>query len=202
MVSLLVGLTGSMGSGKTVVAEMFRKLGAHILDADAICRDLVKPDEPAWHEIVDFFGKEVLLPDETLNRPGLAKIVFDDPGKKKALEKILHPRVIAEEQKAYEGIRKKRADALVVLDAALLIESGNYEKMDKVVVVSCTEEEQIRRLLEQGRHSRQDIEKRLRTQMSIDDKIKYADYIIHNSGTLDELETRVESVFGELKKIA
>lgn len=200
--SLLVGLTGGMGSGKTVVAGIFRELGAHILDADAICRDLVKPDEPAWHEIVDFFGREVLLPNETLDRPGLAKIVFDDPGKKKALEKILHPRVIAEEQKAYEGIRKKRADALVVLDAALLIESGNYRKMDRVVVVRCTEEEQIHRLLKQGRHSRQDIEKRLRNQMGIDDKIKYADYVIHNGGTLDELETRVESVFGELKKIA
>ncbi|MFQ5715994.1 MAG: dephospho-CoA kinase [Nitrospinales bacterium] len=200
--SLLVGLTGGMGSGKTLAASMFRNLGAHILDADAICRDLVKPREPAWSEIVEFFGKEILTADETLDRARLGKIVFDDPGKKKVLESILHPRVFLEERRVYANIRKKQADALVIIDAALLIESGNYKNMDKVVVMSCGEKEQLRRTLKKGLLSPENIAKRLRAQMSNDDKIKYADYVIRNEGSVDNLRIQVESVFQKLKNLA
>ncbi|MFQ5673321.1 MAG: dephospho-CoA kinase [Nitrospinales bacterium] len=197
--SLLVGLTGSMGSGKTRAANLFRKLGAHILDADAVCRALVKPGEPAWREIVERFGNKILLADDTLNRAELAKIVFAEPDKKAALENILHPRVFREEEKFYDNIRHRQPDALVIIDAALLIESGNYKKMDKVVVMSCAKDEQIRRLLARGSWSREDIEKRLSRQMKVEDKIKLADYVIHNDGSLEDLETQVESVFHELK---
>lgn len=199
---LLVGLTGGMGSGKTLAAGMFRSLGAHILDADVICRDLVKPREPAWSEIVEFFGKEILAADETLDRARLGKIVFDDPGKKKVLENILHPRVFLEERSVYANIRKKQADALVIIDAALLIESGNYKNMDRVVVMSCGEKEQLRRALKKGLLSPENIAKRLRAQMSNNDKIKYADYVIRNEGSMDNLRIQVESVFQKLKNLA
>jgi len=201
-VSLLVGLTGSMGSGKTRAASLFRQLGAYTLDADAVCLALVKPREPAWREIVERFGNEILQADETLNRTELAKIVFTDPAKKRALESILHPRVFMEEQKFYNDIRSRQPDALVIIDAALLIESGNHKEMDKVIVVSCGQDEQIRRLLARGGWSREDIEKRLRSQMKVEDKIKLADYVIHNDGSLENLATQVESVFHELKNFA
>ena len=99
--ALLVGLTGVMGSGKSIAAEMLRELGAHIIDADEICRSLIEPEKQAWREIVQLFGDEILLPDQTLNRKKLADIVFNDSEKKMALEGILHPKVFAEEQQKY-----------------------------------------------------------------------------------------------------
>ena len=200
--SLLAGLTGSMGSGKTRAASLFRQLGAYTLDADAVCQALVKPRQPAWREIVERFGNEILQADETLNRAELAKIIFTDSGKKKALESILHPKVFMEEQKFYNDIRNRQPDALVIIDAALLIESGNHKKMDKVIVVSCRRDEQIRRLLARGIWNREDIEKRLRNQMKVEDKIKLADYVIPNDGSLEDLATQVELVFHELKSFA
>ena len=196
--SLLLGLTGSMGAGKTQTASLFQELGAYILDADAICRVLVKPGKPALNKIAEYFGNDILMMDGTLNRDKMAKIVFSDPIKKKVLEKILHPKVFEEEQRVYKNIRAKQPNALVVIDAALLIESGNYKKMDKILVVTCKKEKQIQRLSKLGTWSRKDIEERILSQMAAEDKIKYADYVIHNDGTLIDLKNQVNSVFQEL----
>lgn len=200
--SLLVGVTGSMGAGKSMVAKMLRELGAHIIDADKICHDLVQPGKPALQEIVESFGEEILQADRSLNRSKLAKIVFADPGKKKVLEQILHPKVFVEEQKLYAEIRASDSKAVVVIDAALLIESGNYRNMDKVVLVRCDEETQIQRLLKRNIWSREEIIKRLQNQMSAEEKIKVTDYLVPNDTSVADLEKHVKTLYAELKAVA
>ncbi len=200
--ALLLGLTGGMGSGKTTVARLFKELGAHVLDADVISRSLVEPEQPAWQEIIDLLGKGVLRDDQTLDRGKIADIVFSDPEKKRALEAILHPRVMAEEQVLYQKIAEKEPGALVVVDAALLIESGNYRKVDKVIVIACDEATQIQRILAGNTFSREDAGRRLRQQMPLEEKIKFADYVIHNNSGLPELKKKVVELFSQLKEMA
>lgn len=200
--ALLAGLTGSMGSGKTTVAKLFQALGAYVLDADEICRSLVEPGKPAWREIVDLLGKEILMDDQTLDRRKIAGIVFNDPEKKKALEDILHPRVFEEEQAEYGNILKDHPGALVIIDAALLIESENYRKVDKVIVIACDEETQLDRIIAKNMFSREDAQRRLQQQMPLEDKLKFADYVIRNDSGLSELKDEVESLSQQLKQLA
>lgn len=200
--SILVGLTGSMGSGKTLAASRFKELGAYILDADSICRDLVQPSKAAWKEIVDHFGSEILLPDRSLDRKKLARIVFENPEQKSALERILHPKVIEEEDRKYREIKAGDLKAVVIIEAALLIESGNYKKTDKVVLIECDHETQIQRLMGAGSWTREEIEKRIRHQMPVEEKVRFADYVLKNHGTVDQFSAQVRSLFQELSQLA
>ena len=197
--ALLIGLTGGIGSGKSTVAGLFQKLGGHVIDADQICRELVEPGQPAWKEVVQLFGEGILKEDQTLDRAQMAGIVFNDPEKKQALEAILHPRVFEAEQARYEQIRKNEPKALVFLDAALLIESGNYRKADRVLVVDCGRETRIQRTLAKGLWTREDIEQRLDSQMSLEEKKQFADMVIHNNSDLAHLSEQVNAVFNQLK---
>ena len=200
--ALLAGLTGGMGSGKTTVGELFKSLGAYVLDADVICRSLVEPGKPAWQEIVDLLGDGIIKDDQMLDRRKIADIVFKDLEKKEGLEDILHPRVIEEEQAIYKGIVKDDPDALVIIDAALLIESGNYRKVDKVIVIACDEETQLERVMAKNMFSREDAQRRLQQQMPLEEKIKFADYVLHNDSGLSDLKEKVEALFHQLKQLA
>jgi dephospho-CoA kinase len=200
-VALLAGLTGGMGSGKTTVGKLFKALGAYVLDADEICRSLVEPGKPAWREIVDLLGNGILRDDQTLDRRKIADVVFNDPEKKKALEAILHPRVMEEEQTLYTDILEGDPGALVIIDAALLIESENYRKVDKVIVIACDEETQLRRIMAKNMFSREDAQRRLQQQMPLKEKIKFADYVLHNDSELSELKKKVEALFHQLKQL-
>jgi len=191
-----------MGSGKTTVAKLFKELGAYVLDADEICRSLVEPGKPAWKEVVKLLGKDILRYDQTLDRRKIADIVFHDPEKKKALEVILHPRVMAEEQAIYKNILKDHPGALVLIDAALLIESGNYRKVHKVIVIACDEETQLQRIMAKNVFSREDAQRRLQQQMPLKEKINFADYVIRNDSGLSELKEKVETLFHQLKQLA
>jgi dephospho-CoA kinase len=201
-VALLAGLTGGMGSGKTTVGKLFKALGAHVLDADEICRSLVEPGKPAWQETVDLLGNGILKDDQTLDRRKIADIVFNDPEKKKALEAILHPRVMEEEHAIYKDIQKSDPGALIIIDAALLIESENYRKVDKVIVIACDEKIQLHRIMAKNTFSREDAERRLQQQMPLEEKIKFADYVLRNDSGLSELEEKVEILFHQLKQLA
>jgi len=201
-VALLVGLTGGMGSGKTTVSKIFRELGAHVLDADEICRSLVKPGQPAWQEIVNLLGPGILREDQSLDRRKTADLVFNDPEKKQDLEAILHPRVMDEERALYNEILKTEPNALVIIDAALLIESGNYRKVDKVIVIACDEEVQVQRVTAQRGFAREDALRRMRLQMTLAEKIKFADFVIHNDAGLPELREKIETLFHQLKSMA
>lgn len=200
--SLLVGLTGGMGSGKTLAASFFKELGAHIIDADVVCRELVRPGQPAWLEIKEDFGEEILSADQTIDRAKLAEIVFNDKSNKEALEKILHPRVFDEEQRVYQEIRNNEPDAVVVIDAALLIESGNFERMDRVIVVRCDEETQIRRVMDRSSLSREDVQKRIRGQMSLEEKVRKADYVLENNFSIEDFRSESRKLFLQLKAAA
>ena len=200
--ALLAGLTGSMGSGKSLAAEMLKELGAHIIDADEICRSLVEPGKPAWSEVTKLFGEKVLREDGALDRNKIAAIIFNDPGKRKAMENILHPKVFSEEQRIFESIRKREKDALVIVNAPLLIESGNYKKMDKVAVIFCDEEIQVRRIVERGVFSSEDARKRIKSQIGLKEKLKIADYILENDGDREELYKNVQTICKEIEDLA
>ena len=196
--SLLVGLTGGMGTGKTLVASIFKELGAHILDADLICRKLVEPGQPALKEISECFGDNILDQSRNLDRKKLAQIIFNDPDKKKDLENILHPKVFAFEKDKYNNICKINPSALVIIDAALLIESGNYKNMDKVVVVNTDEKNQVERILARGGLRKDEIVSRINNQMPNKEKKRYAHFILDNSSDKFQLRTQVECLYAKL----
>ena len=200
--SILIGLTGNIGSGKSLAASYFKELGAYIIDADLISRQLVAPHQPAWKEIVDKFGDEYLNPDKTLNRSKLAVEVFQNHKKRHVLEVILHHRVIAEEKKIYSDHQKINSEAVVIIDSALLIESQNYKNVAKVIIVQSTQELQIQRVINRDGESRASIKNRLETQMSLEEKLNYADYVIDNTRGRDLLKSQVHRLYSEFKGLA
>ena len=200
--SLLVGLTGGIGSGKSLAASFFKELGAHIIDADQLSRDLVHPGQTALKEIVNYFGKNILDPTGNLDRRKLAKIVFQDPGKKSILEGILHPKIFKKEQEVFLKICTKDPFAIVIIDAALLIESGNYKHVNKVIVVRSSEESQIQRILSRNAVSFDEAVARIKNQMSLEEKIKYADFILDNNMQQEDLKHKVQELFPQLLNIS
>ena len=198
--SLLVGLTGGIGSGKSLAANYFKKQGAHIINADNLSRDLVRPGKPALKEIVGVFGKFVLSSDGSLNREELARIIFQDIAKKTALEEILHPKIFAKEQEKYLSITINDPSAIVIIDAALLIESGNFESVDKVIVIQATEEQQLQRILARCSLTHDQAVTRIKNQMSLADKNKYADFTLDNQSQPKDLMKKVEVLYKILLK--
>ena len=189
--SILIGLTGNIGSGKSLAASYFKELGAYIIDADLISRELVFPHQPAWEEIVDKFGNEYFNPDKTLNRSKLAVDVFQSDKKRHALEVILHHRVIAEEKKIYSDHQKIDPEAIVIIDSALLIESQNYKNVAKVIIVQSTQELQFQRVMNRDGLSRASAKNRLKSQMSLEEKLNYAYYVLDNTMGRDLLKSQV-----------
>ncbi len=200
--SLLVGLTGGIGSGKSLAASFFKELGAHIIDADQLSRDLVHPGQTALKEIVNYFGKNILDPTGNLDRRKLAKIVFQDPGKKSILEGILHPKIFKKEQEVFIEICAKDPFAIVIIDAALLIESGNYKHVNKVIVVRSSEESQIQRILSRNAVSFDEAVARIKNQMSLEEKYKYADFILDNNMQQEDLLQKVQELYPKLLSIS
>src|SRR5512135_1595909 len=132
---LIVGLTGGIASGKSLVAKVFQDLGAHIIDADKIVHELLEPGQQAWEEVVKYFGPEIVFPDKTIDRRKLGAIVFNDAEKRAWLNQCLHPKVFAVYTARVKHLCARALDAIIVLDAALLIETGYHKKMDRIVVV-------------------------------------------------------------------
>ena len=200
--SILIGLPGNIGSGKTLAESYYQELGGYIIDADLISRQLVVPHQPAWEEIVDKFGNEYLNPDKTLNRSKLAVEVFQSDKKRHALEVILHHRVIAEENKIYLDQQKIDPEAVVIIDSALLIESQNYKNVAKVIIVQSTQELQIQRVMNRDGESRALVENRLKSQISLEEKLNYADYVLDNTNGRDLLKSQVHRLYTEFKNLA
>ena len=196
---LIVGLTGGIASGKSTIADMFKGEGAYIIDIDMISRDVVKPGKPAWQDVVHIFGKEVLNEDQTLNRKKVGDIVFSDAEKRKKLEEIIHPKITAENLMKVNEIAKKDKQAIVIIDIPLLIETDKQDAVDKVVLVYTSPQGQIERLVKRDGLTLEDAHKRLTSQMSIENKKKYAHYIINNEGPLEEIQKKVKEIFRELK---
>lgn len=190
-----VGLTGGVASGKSTVAEMLRELGAIVIDADQLARDVVAQGTPGLAAVVDEFGPEVLTEEGDLDRPKVAQIVFNDEQARRRLEAIVHPLVFAEivrlEEEAPEG-------ALVVHDIPLLAESGRADTFDAVVVVDVPAETQLERMLGDRGWTREDAEARIAAQASREQRRAIATHVIDNDGTLDDLSRQVREVFEQL----
>ncbi|MBI3585245.1 MAG: dephospho-CoA kinase [Nitrospinae bacterium] len=197
---LLIGLTGGIATGKSLVSEILKELGAYIIDADKIAREVVEPERPAWLEIVEFFGKDIINKDKTINRKRLGEIIFNDPVKKRKLEEIVHPRVIEEENRMVKEYLKIKPDGIVIIDAALLIEAGSHKRVDKLIVVYADKETQTKRLMERDGLSRRDAEKRIASQMPLDKKVEMADFVIDNSKDIEGTRRQTIDIFNKLRK--
>jgi len=196
---LLVGLTGGIAAGKSLVSEILRGLGAYIIDADKIARQVVEPEKPAWFEIVKFFGRDIINKDKTINRKRLGEIIFNDPVKKRKLEEIVHPKVIEEENRLVKEYGRKNPNGIVIIDAALLIEAGSHKRVDKLIVVYADKETQFKRLSERDGLSRADAEKRTASQLPLDKKVKMADFVIDNSKGIEETQRQTIDIFNKLR---
>ncbi len=200
---IFAGLTGGIATGKSVVSKMFRHLGAFIIDADVIAREIVKPGLPAWKAIAEAFGSEVLLPDGTINRSMLGTIIFQDSAKRSILNSIMHPGILKEAARLRKKIGGEHPFAVVIFDAALLIESGAYEMVDLVILVYVNEELQINRLMNRDGLTREDAVERIITQMPVAEKKSYADYIIDTSSSQRiDIEKQVRYIFEILKTLS
>jgi dephospho-CoA kinase len=195
---LLVGLTGGIATGKSTVSALLRQLGCEIIDADLLAREVVEPGQPAWTTIVAEFGQDVLTGDGTLDRKKLGAIVFADPERRRRLEAITHPAIRERFQARLDELAEKGFTGIVIFDAAVMIESGNYKNMDRLVVVVTDEPTQMSRL--QGRDGTDDAEgrRKIASQMPLSEKAKLADYVIDNSGDRHETAEQVRRVFAAL----
>jgi dephospho-CoA kinase len=194
----LVGLTGGIASGKSTVAAMLRRLGASIINADELAREVVQPEQDAWKEIVKAFGPGILQEDQTLDRRKLRKIVFDDPEARKRLEGIIHPRVRA---LAERRIRELAAagSPVIVYEVPLLFEAQIHLWLRPVILVACDSATQKKRLAERDHLTELEAQRHLDAQMSLEEKRKLADYVLENDGNLDELERQVRAVWQRIQ---
>ena len=199
---LLVGLTGGIGSGKSQVAQIFKQLGAYLIDADELAREAVQPDRPVLQRIVDAFGPDILNPDGTLDRAKLGRIVFADPEKREGLNSIVHPYVFMEEERRRKEISQKDPKAIVLFDAALLIETGSYQLMDKVILVAIDRRKQIGRIMKRDGLTREEAVRRIGAQMPQAKKKSKADYIIDGGQPLKTMEDQVRKIYQELAALA
>lgn len=195
---MIVGLTGSIATGKSTVSKMFAERGAIIVDADKIVRQVQAPQQAAWLDIVKEFGEEILLPNGELDRAKLGSIVFNNEEKRKRLNEIVHPRVREERDHLTQSALASNPDAIVIWDIPLLIETGIYKEVEKTIVVYVDPETQLRRLLERDELTEEAARSRIAAQMSIEDKKSYADYVIDNQGTIEETAAQVEAIWQQL----
>ncbi len=202
---LHVGLTGGIACGKSTVAAMMRELGCVVIEADPLAHRLIEPGQPAYEEIINEFGRQICDADGRIDRAKLAAIVFTDRAKLELLNRMVHPRMIEELDRQLAELARTQPQAVVVVEAALLIESGLHKRLDRLVVVWCKAEQQIERLvnLRSGRGmTREQAERRIASQMPLEEKRRLADYEIDCSGSLEETRRQVEHVVAELKQLA
>ncbi|MCS6874839.1 MAG: dephospho-CoA kinase [Pyrinomonadaceae bacterium] len=197
---LKVGLTGSIAVGKSYVCQVFKNLGALVLDADETAREVVKPYTEGWHKIVEAFGKDILQEDGSINRAKLGEIVFSDEKKRALLNSITHPLIIKAQNEWLRNCEISDPNAIAIIDAALMIESGSYKRFDKLIVVWCKPEIQLQRLMQRNKLSKQEALKRISTQMSQEEKKKYADFLIDTSDGFESTHKQVVQVFQKLKE--
>jgi dephospho-CoA kinase len=203
---LKAGLTGGIASGKSAVGEMFVKLGARLIRADEIAHGLMQPGQAVYDEVVRSFGREILNPDGSINRPRLASLAFGTPGgttRVAELNSIVHPAVVKREDEWMEEIGRRDPAAIAIVEAALILEAGVADRFDRLIVVTCSPEQRVQRFASRlgisEEAARAEVTRRMAAQIADDEKIKAADFVIDNSGSLDATEQQVRQVFATLK---
>lgn len=196
---MIIGLTGNIGSGKSTVSRRLAELGAEVIDTDQVARDVVAPDTPGLEKIVREFGPGVLGSSGELDRAGMASFVFNNPGARARLEAIIHPEVIrVVALKISDYLEGRGITLLLVVEAPLLIEAGMHGMMDEIWVVTVSPEEQVKRVMARSGLSREDVLNRIKAQMPQEEKLKYADRVIDNSGNIEETIRQVDTLWAQI----
>jgi dephospho-CoA kinase len=202
---LRVGLTGGVACGKSTVAKMFADLGAQIVDADTIAHELYRPGQEVLQQLVKHFGAEILKPDGELDRAKLATLVFDG-GRVEELNKIVHPAVIRQQDQWMRSLGEKDPYAVAIVEAALIREAGVKDRFDRIMVVTCKPAQKVARFAQRTGTSadaaRADVERRNKAQMPDEEKARRADFVIDNSGSVEETRHQVQRIYSELKVLA
>jgi len=199
---LKVGLTGGIASGKSLVSGVFKDLGAHIIDADRIVHDLLESDQQTSNEILKYFGNDILRENKSIDRRKLGDIVFNDVEKRIWLNSCLHPKVFSVYNAQIRLLCNRQSDCIVVLDAALLIETQFHHRMDRVIVVYAELEQQVERLIARDNFTRVQALIRISSQMPLSEKRGHADFVIDNTGTRESTEKQARHIFDKLKEEA
>ncbi len=194
----IIGLTGNIACGKSTVAAIFKELGATLIDADKVARDIVGKDKPALGKIINHFGNEILNKDGTLNREKLGSKVFNDKNQRQILNDITHPEIFKEINNLIEKYRSE-GQKIVIIEAALIVEREKLIKIiDKLIVVSTSKDIQIKRLKDRDGFSKEQAILRINSQIPIEEKIKHADYVIHNDSDISNIKNPVETIWKDL----
>jgi dephospho-CoA kinase len=204
---LKVGLTGGIAVGKSVVGEMFVARGAHLVQADRIAHSLMQPGESVYNEVVRHFGREILNSDGSVNRAKLAEVAFGTAGGNSTrvaeLNRIVHPAVIRSQDEWMDAVGHQDPGAVAIVEAALILEAGAAKRFDRLVVVTCSEDQRVSRFAARQKmdleSARKEVERRMAAQLPDAEKIKAADHVIDNSGSLDRTREQVASVYAELQ---
>ena len=206
---LKVGLTGGIASGKSVVGEILVALGAHLVQADHIAHSLMEPGEPVYNEVVRHFGREILNSDGSVNRGRLAEVAFGPPGSDLGsprvadLNRIVHPAVIRSQEEWMHAVSLQDPHGVAVVEAALLIEAGAAKRFDRLMVVTCDMEQRAERFARRQKvdlqTARAEVVRRMAAQLPDEEKIKLADYVIDNSGSLAQTREQVQQVWQKLR---
>jgi dephospho-CoA kinase len=206
---LKVGLTGGIAAGKSAAGEMFRQRGAHVIQADEVSHQLMQPGEPVYREVVAHFGAGILDSDGNVNRARLAELAFGSAAQASRvdeLNRIVHPAVIQRQEEWMTQVAAEDSHAVAIAEAALILEAGMTKYLDRLVVVTCRPEQRIERWARRFKvdleTASREVTRRLAVQLPDEEKIKVADYVIDNSGTLDQTRQQVEKIYAELKKEA
>jgi dephospho-CoA kinase len=195
---LLAGLTGGLASGKSAVSRQLAGLGCRLIDADLLAREVVAPGSPAWQAVVAAFGRDVLRPDGELDRKRLGALVFADPARRRALEAITHPAILARRAAILVDWAAEGFAGVVVLDIPLLIEVGAAASVDRVILVYAPRAVQLERLIARDGFAPAEAERRLASQLPLADKVRHADFVVDNAGTPEETAGQVRAVHAAL----
>src|SRR5437763_5754227 len=199
---LKVGLTGSIAVGKSFALGGFSELGCYVIDADAVARQVVLPGTAGLKAVIEAFGEKVLKSDGSLDRVKLGEIVFADEARRQQLNSILHPFIIAMQDAQLRDWEQQDSNGIAVVDAALMIESGGYQRFDKLIVVHCRPEVQLQRLMRREQITRAEAAQRIAAQMPQTEKMSYADYLIDTSDGFDAARTQTVAVYKKLRALA
>jgi len=198
---LSVGLTGGLASGKSFVGRALADLGCLLIRADDLGRDVQEPGGEAFADIVKEYGRGILAPDGSIDRRRLAAEVFHDPERLKRLNALVHPPVRARERRMREEFAREHPNGIAVTEAAILIETGSYREYDKLIVAICRPEQQIERAMARDHLTREEVLDRMRRQMPLEEKRKYADYVIDTSGNKEDTLAQARAVYDSLRSM-
>ena len=199
---LKVGLTGGYASGKSFVAHELERLGCHLIYADELGHQALLPSGEAYVPVVQAFGSEILSPDGSIDRKKLAATVFDSPELLNQLSGFVHPAVFRLEQRLVDGFESQDPNGVVIIEAAILIETGRYTAFDRLILTACDEVTQIARGIKRDHLTREEVAARLAKQMPLEEKKKYAHYIVDTSGDKEQTIIQIHSIYAELKRLA